>query len=91
MVVNSDHKPRQVRLWYSMTMGVTSVQGINDSIYTIPPDTCIAIAKAPDLDRRLDKADSTSGAFMSLRLYEGTTKNIIDDNTYWFPGGRQHV
>ncbi|MBE2288224.1 MAG: glycosyl hydrolase [Chitinophagaceae bacterium] len=86
MVVNSDHKPRQVRLWYSITKGVTSIQGINDSIYTIPPDTCIAMAKAPDLDRRLDKADSTSGAFMSLRLYEGTTKNIIDDNTYWFPG-----
>jgi len=87
MVANNDHMPRKVRLWYSITKGTTSIQGINDSMYVIPADTCIIIAKAPDFDRRLDKADSTSGAFFTARLYEGATKNIIDDNTYWFPGG----
>ncbi len=86
MVANNSHEEKKVRLWYSITKGTTSIQGINDSIYVIPPDTCIAIAKAPDLERRIDKSDSTSGAFYSVRLYEGTTKNIVDDNTYWFPG-----
>lgn len=86
LVVNDQPTEQKVKLWYSITKGFTSIQGVNDSTYTIPPDTCITIAPAPDLDRRLDTEDSTSGAFMSLRLYEAGTKNILDDNTYWFPG-----
>ncbi|MBX2906681.1 MAG: glycosyl hydrolase [Taibaiella sp.] len=86
MVVNDEPVEKKVKLWYSITKGHTSIQGVNDSTYVIPADTCMMIAKAPDLDRRLDGEDSTGGAFMSLRLYQAGTKNILDDNTYWFPG-----
>lgn len=76
----------RVRMWYSLTRGITSIQGVNDSIYVIPPDTCVLLAPAPDIKRQLDKEDSTSGAFLCLRLYAHNSKKILDDNIYWFPG-----
>lgn len=88
VMVANDHPTDtfRVKLWYSITKGYTSIQGINDSVYTIPPDTTMVIATAPDYERQIDKEDTTCGAFMSLRLYQAGTKTILDDNMYWFPG-----
>jgi mannosylglycoprotein endo-beta-mannosidase len=86
MVANSDPVlSKKVKLRYIISKGSNNIQGINDSDYVIPPDTCIVIARAPDLERRIDTADSTSGGFLVLRLYDAP-KSIVDDNTYWFPG-----
>jgi mannosylglycoprotein endo-beta-mannosidase len=86
MVANTDPvNSRKFKLRYIVSQGSTNIQGVNDSLYIVPPDTCIVIARAPDMERRIDSADSACGAFLVLKIYE-PPKNVLDDNTYWFPG-----
>jgi hypothetical protein len=83
---NYPAQERKVLFSYSVTKAATTVMGKSDSVFIIPPDTCLMIGGAPDILRKVDGTDTMSGAFLNLKLLDAATKEIIDENLYWFPG-----
>jgi mannosylglycoprotein endo-beta-mannosidase len=86
MVVNNDPVlAKRVKLRYSITKAASTIIGVNDSVYVIPPDTCIIIAGAPDMLKQVDMTDTFSGGFLHLKLTD-ESREVLDENLYWFPG-----